>query len=78
MEFFSQVFDAFAHALVMLLPVSPFQRYLDEFSNLPYLGYLNWFIPVGTFVKIGFAWLTVIAAFYTYSILMRWLKMIGD
>lgn len=78
MEFFVDVFNAFADSLMKLLPVSPFQRYLDMFSDIPYLGILNWFIPIGTFVRIGFAWLSVISVFYLYSVVMRWLKIIGD
>lgn len=67
-----------ANGLVSALPTSPFRPYLDMFSSLPYLGYLNWFIPVRTCVAIGKAWLGVIALFYVYSIVMRWVKMIGD
>lgn len=78
MEFFVDVFNKFAHTLLSLLPLSPFQKYLDMFADLPFLGILNWFIPVGTFIKIGLAWLSAIGLFYLYSILMRWLKIIGD
>lgn len=78
LDFMMELLNKFASAMTKLLPVSPFQRYIRAFSNLPYLGYLNWFIPVGTLVKIGVAWLGVIAVFYLYGIIMRWLKMIGD
>ena len=46
--------------------------------SLPYLGYLNWFLPVASFIKIGLAWLTCIGLFYLYSVAMRWVKLIGD
>ena len=45
-------------------------------SLLPYLGYLNYFVPVGTCLKIGTAWLAAIALFYLYSVLARWIKLI--
>lgn len=45
-------------------------------SQLPYLGYLNYFVPVGTCLKIGTAWLAAIALFYLYSVLARWIKLI--
>lgn len=45
-------------------------------SQLPYLGYLNYFVPVRTFLKIGTAWLAAIALFYLYSVLARWIKLI--
>lgn len=75
---FLGVVNGIADSLVGILPVSPFRPYLDMFSSLPYLGYLNWFLPVGTCVTIGASWLAVIAMFYIYSIIMRWVKMIGD
>lgn len=70
--------NGIAGSLAKTLPLSPFRPYLDMFGSLPYLGYLNWFIPVGTCVTIGASWLAVIGMFYLYSIVMRWIKMIGD
>lgn len=78
LAFFSEMMTAFAAALAKVLPLSPFQQYIQAFGNLPYLGILNWFIPVSALIKIGAAWLGCIALFYLYSIVMRWVKMIGD
>ena len=78
LEGFTALFNAFAKLVVNVLPSSPFQDYLQEFSSLPYLGWLNWFRPIRTCMKIGAAWLAVIAVFYLYSIIMRWVKMIND
>ena len=78
LAFFSEMMTAFAAALAKVLPLSPFQQYIKEFANLPYLGYLNWFLPIRAFVNIGLAWLGCIAIFYIYSIAMRWVKVIGD
>lgn len=78
LKWLAEFMNAFAGALAKVLPLSPFQQYIESFKNLPYLGYLNWFIPVGTCIKIGAAWLSAIALFYLYSIVMRWFKMIGD
>ena len=47
-----------------------------SFLGLPYLGYLNYFVPVGTCLKIGAAWLSAIALFYLYSVVARWIKLI--
>lgn len=68
----------FGIMLMSVLPTSPFQKFLSDFSGLPYLGILNWFIPVGSFVKIGMVWLSAITVFYLYSVIMRWVKLIGD
>lgn len=59
-----------------MLPPSPFSQYIDGLANLPYLSYLNWFIPIGTFIKIGATWLTAILCFYIASIFLRWVKAI--
>jgi len=77
-EILQNMLNAFVAVLMQVLPTSPFQRYISAFSSLPYLNYLNWFIPVKAFVTIGKAWLGVIALFYLYSVAMRWIKLIGD
>lgn len=78
LEWFLELVNKFADTLIKILPASPFQKYISSFSNLPYLGYLNWFIPVRACIVIGTSWLAVIGIFYIYSIIMRWVKMIGD
>lgn len=75
---FQAVFEAFGENLLQLLPLSPFTQFIDQFRGLPFLGYLNWFFPVGDCLKVMAAWLTAVGLFYLYSILMRWLKVIGD
>lgn len=75
---FESVFNAFAQKLLSLLPLSPFQQFIDQFRSLPYLGWLNWFFPVGPCLTVMLAWLGAVGLFYLYSIVMRWLKMIGD
>lgn len=75
---FETVFDTFAEALTKVLPLSPFQQFIDQFRALPYLGWLNWFFPVGDCLVVMLAWLGAVGLFYLYSIVMRWLKVIGD
>lgn len=78
LDWLNELFNAFAKILVTVLPTSPFAPYIESFSSLPYLAWLNWFIPIKACLKIGAAWLAVIVLFYGYSIVMRWGKMIGD
>jgi hypothetical protein len=78
LDWFLELLNKFGDTIISVLPVSPFAPFLTMFKDLPFLGYLNWFIPVGTIVKVGLAWLAAIALFYIYSIIMRWVKMIGD
>lgn len=74
---FEALFEAWGQKILDLLPTSPFQEFVDQFSSLPYLGWLNWFFPVGDCLVVMVVWLTAVGLFYFYSILMRWLKMIG-
>lgn len=72
-----EMLDAFLDLILKLLPLSPFAPYISELKDVPYLGYINWFIPVGTFVKIGMAWLVAIAIYYLYMVVARWIKLIS-
>lgn len=73
-----EAFNGLIDAIVRVLPRSPFASLLDQFEGLPFLGYLNWFIPVRAILTVMAAWLTAIAAFYLYSVIARWVKLIGD
>ena len=75
---FEQLFDAWGQKILDLLPTSPFQEFIENFAGLPYLGWLNWFFPVGDCLVVMSVWLVAVGLFYLYSIVMRWLKMIGD
>ena len=78
LEWFLEIIKKFGVIILSVLPTSPFDKYLDDLGSLDYLGYLNWFIPVGSFIKILLTWVTAVGVFYIYSIIMRWVKMIGD
>lgn len=71
-------FNGIIDNLVQLLPTSPFAEFIDEMIGLPALGYLNWFFPVRDCLRVMAVWLSAIALFYLYSVIMRWVKMIGD
>lgn len=73
----NEIFNSFANSLASVLPRSPFSQFLAQFENLPFLGFINWFIPIGTCIDILLAWLSAIALFYLYSIALRWLKAIS-
>ena len=70
---------SFAVSVINLFPESPFKQ-LEEFSASDYfewLQYLNWFIPVGRIVGIMELWLSGLALYYVYQIVLRWIKVIG-
>lgn len=79
------VWDALSDALVSfavgvaeLFPASPFVI-LDEMANSEFYEWLqmmNWFIPVNSFVAILEAWLSCVAVYYVYQVVLRWVKVI--
>lgn len=72
-----EILDRFLSGLLSVLPLSPFTEIISSLGSMPFLGYLNWFIPIGTFLKIGSAWLAAIGLYYLYSVIARWVKLIS-
>lgn len=64
------------------LPVSPFQRFLANWDGLDvirtYMGYVNWFVPIGTIIDILTFWLIAIGIFYAIQAILRYIRLIGD
>ena len=72
------IFQRMGDFLINVLPLSPFRGFIDSIGSFEFLGWLNWFFPVGDCLMVLGAWVSVIAMFFLYSIVMRWLKVIGD
>lgn len=66
-------------AILSLLPDSPF-KILDSLTATgeiaEWLAYVNWFIPIYSFVGIFVEWLACVALYYVYQIVLRWLNAI--
>ena len=78
LDWMKEIVGNFGNWLLSHLPLSPFDTILSYLDPIhPYLKYLNWFVPIPWILSILTAWLGVIASFYLYSIIMRWIKMIG-
>lgn len=61
--------------LLSFLPDSPFAfEGAAEFSEV--MGYVNYFIPVSSFLGILTAWLAAIAVYYISLVVLRWVKVI--
>ena len=74
----SNALVSFAVGVVNLFPTSPFVI-LDEMANTEFYEWLqmmNWFIPVNSFVAILEAWLSCVAVYYVYQVVLRWVKVI--
>lgn len=60
------------------LPKSPFIDILDNVGDIPYLGYINYFVPIDKLISITLIWVAAISVFYLYQIVLRWVKAIDD
>jgi hypothetical protein len=60
-------------AIVVVLPKSPF-TYMAMTPIEPYLGTLNYFIPISFMVSSGETWLTAIGIYYAVQGILRWVK----
>ncbi len=63
-------------AVLSFLPDSPFRGFLDNLAEVPYLGYLNYFIPISDFLTLLSVWGAAVGLFYVYSVLLRFVKAI--
>lgn len=74
----SETFNTIGSKVIDLLPKSPFKEVIENLDLSEYVGVINWFFPISDFIKILGTWLLAVSLFYFYSILLRWLKVIGD
>lgn len=76
LAFLEKCWNVFKTGLMASLPLSPFQGFISYLSDIPYLGYINWFIPMDTIVSVTFAWCVAVGTYYVFSVIMRWIKVI--
>lgn len=72
---FTSIFNQVYQSIINFLPGSPFQALVPIFK-LPYLAYLNWFIPVTEMLAVFQAYLAVLAVLYIYKALMKFIKIL--
>lgn len=77
LDWFMELLEKFGGMIVNALPQSPVARYLSAVEDIPYLNFLNWFIPVSSILVVCQTWLVCISCYYLYSIILRWLRAIG-
>ena len=66
----SVVMKAFSSMLAVimdLLPDSPFRGFIDNIISIPYIGFLNYFVPISDFISILTAWGTASAILRTIN-----------
>lgn len=63
-------------SVLQFLPGSPFRGFIDSIAEIPYLGYLNYFIPVSDFLALLAVWGAAVGVFYVSSVILRFVKAI--
>ena len=76
LQMIKDVFDAFGGVLENILPTDPFLPFISELEGLPWLPYLNWFLPVSDLLAIFSVWLLSLGVWISISVILRWLKII--
>lgn len=61
-------------AILSVLPNSPFSGLGN--IEIPFLGYINYVIPINFIVTVLAVWLPAVALYYGVSIILRWIKAI--
>lgn len=68
-----------ASQVIMKLPESPIVAGLGEAGSSPiddWMPMVNWFVPFGTLLTILGVWLSAVAVYYLFQIVLRWIKVI--
>lgn len=63
-------------AVLTLLPSSPFVGFNYLISQIPYLNYLNWFIPIPEIIVVMETWLSIVTVFYTLLFIMNYVGIL--
>lgn len=68
-----------AAQVIEKLPESPIVAGLRELEGSPiadWLPFINWFVPFRTLLSILGVWLSAVAIYYLFQIVLRWIKVI--
>lgn len=69
---------AVAGLLIGLLPDSPFVPMIQAISNIPYLNYVNWFLPIGLIASTAMGWAVCIGLYYAIAWILRQLNIVSQ
>ena len=62
--------------VVSLLPSSPFTNFNSLITNIPYLGYLNWFLPISEILVVLESWLVVVSIYYSILFVINYVGIV--
>ncbi len=65
-----------AASVLEFLPDSPFHEWLTNLAEIPYLKYLNYFVPISDFLVLLGVWGVAVGMFYAVSAVLRFVGAI--
>lgn len=65
-----------AGIVLALLPMSPFSAMISYMENIPYLNYLNWFVPISEIISVTETWLVVVSVYYGIMWLLNYIGVL--
>jgi hypothetical protein len=61
---------------VSIFPISPFVFVVN--LGAAWIGYLNFIFPIAAVISHLEMYVVVVAVYYSYRVLGRWMKLVGD
>lgn len=58
--------------VLSLLPASPFQGFSYLVNQIPYLSFVNWFVPISEMIAVLESWLVVVSTYYSILYLVNY------
>lgn len=63
---------------IALLPQSPFSAYVSLSNEIPFLSYLNWFVPIDGCIAVLQVWLQCVLIYCGYVIAHRYVGLVKN
>lgn len=64
--------------VLALLPASPFAGFSYLLSNIPYLSFVNWFVPIQEILVVLEGWLVVVSAYYSILYIVNYVGLVKN
>ena len=68
---------ALAGVVIALLPATPFTSIISVIGEIPFIGEINWLVPVPQIIAVTTIWATTCVSYWVVSWILRQLDIIG-
>lgn len=70
------ILNMFFSLVETLLPSSPFASISSYISDIPWLGVLNYFVPIASILEILLLWAGAMIVYFIVAVILRWIKVV--